>query len=328
MKAVICTKYGPPEVLQLQEVEKPVPKDNEILVQILATSVHIGDCRMRGFHVPPMFRLPFRLSVGFRGPRKKILGSELAGVIEAVGKDVTRFKVGDGVFGDTESVLGTYAEYVCLPEKAALATKPANLTYEETAAGPVSALAALHYLRKANIRKGQKILINGASGALGTAAVQLARHFGAEVTGVCSTVNVELVKSLGADTVIDYTVEDFTKSDQTYDIVFDAIGKSSFSRCKDLLTKQGVYVLSLPTLVFTLQSLWTGMVGGKKAVAGIPKSTAENVVFLKDLMEAGELKPVIDRTYPLEEMVEAHRYVDTGRKKGNVVITVADSSKI
>lgn len=327
MKAIVCTKYGPPEVLQLKEVAKPIPKDNEVLVKILATSVHIGDCRLRGFNVPPMFRLALRIAIGFRGPRKKILGAELVGKIETVGKDVTRFKAGDEVFGDTEGVLGTYAEYVCLPEKAALAAKPTNLTYEETAAGPVSALAALHYLRKANIRKGQKILINGASGALGTAGVQLAKHFGAEVTGVCSTVNVEMVKSLGADAVIDYTKEDFTQSGQTYDIVFDAIGKSTFSRCKGLLSKNGVYVLSLPTLAFTLQTLWTGMVGGKKAVAGIPKSTVEDLVFLKELMEAGELKPVIDRVYPLGQMAEAHRYVDTGRKKGNVVITVGHQGK-
>ncbi|UCB42413.1 MAG: NAD(P)-dependent alcohol dehydrogenase [Dehalococcoidales bacterium] len=322
MKAVVCTKYGPPEVLQLREVDKPAPRDNEVLVKIHATSVHIGDWRLRSFTVPPLFQLPFRLSVGFRGPRKKILGEELAGEIEAVGKDVKRFKEGDQVFGDTGAVLGSYAEYICLSEKALLAPKPANLTYKEAAAGPVSTLAALYYLRRAGIQSGQRVLINGASGALGTAAVQLAKHFGAEVTGVCSTTNLELVKSLGADKVIDYTQEDFTKTGQTYDIIFDAVAKKSFSQCKSSLKPGGVFLLSVPTLAILLQMLWTSMIGSKKAILGVPKSSIEDLVFIKELLEAGKIKPVIDRTYPLEQMVEAHRYVENGHKKGNVVITV------
>ncbi len=327
MKAIVCTKYGPPDVLQLREVEKPIPKDNEVLVKIHATTVHIGDTRVRSFTVPPLFRLPFRIYMGFRGPRKKIIGSELAGEIEAVGEDVKQFKEGDQVFGDAGMGLGTYAEYVCLPEKGTFTTKPTNMTYEEAAAGPVSALAALYYLRKGNIRSGQKVLINGASGALGTAAVQLAKHFGAEVTGVCSTANLELVKSLGADKVIDYTKEDFTKNGQTYDVIFDAIGKSSFSRCKGSLKQRGIYILSVPTLAILLQMLWTLMIGNKKAIHGNPTSSTGDLIFLKELMEIGKMKPVIDRSYPLEQMAEAHRYVDTGRKKGNVVIIVDHNNK-
>jgi NADPH:quinone reductase-like Zn-dependent oxidoreductase len=323
MKAVVYEKYGPPEVLQLKELEKPVPKDNEVLVKIHATTVHIGDWRLRSFAVPPMFRLFFRLSTGFRGPRKKILGSELAGEIEAVGKDVKRFKVGDQVFGDAGGALGTYAEYLCLPEKAALATMPAGVSYEEAAATTASALAALHFVRKANIQKGQKVLVNGASGALGTFVVQLAKNSGAEVTGVCSTVNLELVKSIGADAVIDYSKEDFTRNGQTYDVIFDAIGKSSFARCKGALKRKGTYLLSLPTLVSFLQSSWTSLTGGKKVILiGIPKSSTEDLVFLGKLVATGKMKPVIDRSYPLEQMAEAHRYVDKGHKKGNVVITV------
>jgi NADPH:quinone reductase-like Zn-dependent oxidoreductase len=327
MKAIVCIKYGPPEVLQLKEVEKPVPRDNEVLVKIHAASVHIGDMRLRSFTVPPLFRLPFRISMGFRGPRKKILGEEFAGEIEAVGKAVELFKEGDQVFGDTGAVLGAYAEYVCLPEKGILATKPTGVTYEEAAAGPVSTLAALYYLRRGGIQRGQKILIHGASGALGTAAVQLAKYFGAEVTGVCSTVNLEMVKSIGADKVIDYTKEDFTKNRQTYDIIFDAVGKRSFSQCKGSLKRGGVYLLSVPTLALLLQMLWTSMIGNKKAILGVPKSSTEDLNFLKELIEAGKIKPVIDRTYPLEQIAEAHRYVDTGHKKGNVVITVEHNGK-
>jgi NADPH:quinone reductase-like Zn-dependent oxidoreductase len=327
MKAIVCTKYGPPEVLQLKQVEKPTPKDNEVLVKIYATSVHIGDWRLRSYTVPPLFRLPFRISVGFRGPRKQILGEELAGEIESVGKDVKRFKVGDQIFGDTGAVLGAYAEYVCLSEKGVLTIKPANISYEEAAAGPVSTLAALYYLRRGGIQSGQKVLINGASGALGTAAVQLAKHFGAEVTAVCSTTNLGLVKSLGADKVIDYTKEDFTKNSETYDIIFVAVGKKSFSQCKGSLKQRGVFLLSVPTLAILLQTLWTSMIGSKKAILGVPKSSIEDLVFLKELIEAGELKPVIDRRYPLEQIVEAHRYVEKGHKKGNVVITVKHNDK-
>ncbi|MFC2033877.1 NAD(P)-dependent alcohol dehydrogenase [Chloroflexota bacterium] len=327
MKAVVCTKYGPPEVLEFKDVEKPAPKDNEVLIKIHATSVHIGDIRLRSFTIPPLFRLPFRISVGFRGPRKKILGSELAGEIEAVGKDVKRFKEGDQVFGDAGDVLGTYAEYVCLPEKAILVTKPAGITYEEATAGPVSTLAALYYLRRGDIHKGQKILIYGASGALGTAAVQIAKYFGAEVTGVCSSTNLELVKSIGADKVIDYIKEDFTKNGQTYDIIFDTVAKKSFSQCKGSLKRGGIYLFSVPTLAILLQMLWTSLTGNKKAILGIPKSSTEDLNFLRELIEERKIKPIIDKTYPLEQITEAHRYVEKGHKKGNVVIMVTDSSK-
>ncbi len=323
MKAIVCTKYGPPEVLQLREVEKPAPRDNEVLVKIHATTVHIGDWRLRSFAIPPMFRLAFRLMMGFRGPRKKILGSELSGEIEAVGKDVKRFKEGDQVFGDAGGVLGTYAEYVCLPEKATLAIKPGGMTHEEAAATTGSALQAWYFTGKAGIQSGQEVLVNGASGALGTFVVQFAKRLGAEVTGVCSTANVELVKSIGADAVIDYTKEDFTRNGKTYDAIFDAVGKSSFSRCRGALEPKGIYLSSLPTLAGFLQDAWTSLAGGKRVrLIGIPKTRSEELALFGELSTAGKLKPVIDRSYPLEQMVEAHRYVDTGRKKGNVVITV------
>ena len=320
MKAIVCTKYGPPEVLQLQELTKPTPKDNEVLIRIHATTVTSGDVRVRSFTWAPWFWLPGRILYGLRKPRKNIPGNELAGEIEAVGNDVTRFRKGDQVFGIIYEVSfgSTYAEYICLPEERA-AIKPANMTYEEAAAVPIGGLTALHLLRKANIQSGQKVLINGASGSVGTFAVQLARYFGAEVTGVCSATNIEMVKSLGADKVIDYTKEDFTKSGQTYDIIFDTVMKTSFLRCKSSLKSQGVFLTSDWPL---LQALWTSMVGSKKVILGIMSQNPENLVFLKELIEAGKIKTVIDRTYPLEQTAEAHRYVDKGHKKGNVVITV------
>ncbi len=327
MKAVVCTKYGPPDVLQLKEVAKPIPKDNEVLVKIYATTVTIGDVRIRSATFPRGLGLIMRIGFGLRGPRTKILGEEFAGEIEAVGVDVKRFREGDQVFGDANPGLGTYAEYICLPEEGKVAIRPANMTYEEAAAGPSAALSALYYLRRGSIQSGQKVLINGASGAVGTAAVQLAKYFGAEVTGVCSTTNLELVKSLGADKVIDYVKEDFTKSGQTYDIIFDAVGKSSFSRCKSSLKQRGIYLATVPTLAIALQMLWTSMIGGKKAILGVPKNSTEDLVFLKELIEAGKIKSVIDRRYPLEQIAEAHRYVETGHKKGNVVITVEHNNK-
>jgi len=323
MKAVVCTKYGPPEVLQLAEIEKPSPKDNEVLIKIYATTVHIGDTRIRGFVVPFLFRLPFRVGIGFRGPRNKVLGMELAGVIEEAGKDVTQFKVGDQIFASTDTAMGAYAEYTCMAQDKFIALKPANTSYEEAAAAPNGANMAKLMLKKAKIQEGQKILINGASGSVGTYAVQLAKYYGAEVTGVCSTANIELVKSLGADEVIDYTAEDFTQNADTYDIVFDAVGKSSFSKSKRALKQGGIYLTTVPALGSILQKLKTSMFGSKKVALPAIGQKASDLIFLKELIETGKLKVVMDKIYPLEQIVEAHRHVDAGHKVGHVAITVA-----
>ncbi|MCJ7435948.1 MAG: NAD(P)-dependent alcohol dehydrogenase, partial [Anaerolineales bacterium] len=298
MKAIVYSGYGPPEVLHLQEVAKPTPKDNEVLIRVYATTVTPAECLMRSGE-----SLIGRIVLGLRKPGKKfkILGLELAGEIEAVGKDVKRFRKGDRVFGFTGFEPGAYAEYKCMPEKGSLLIKPANMTYEEAAAVVDGASTALFFLRdKAHIQSGQKVLIYGASGSIGTFAIQLAKYFGAEVTGVCSTTNVELVKSLGADKVIDYTKEDFTKSGETYDIIFDVVGKSSFSRCKDSLKQNGRYIVTVMELAPVIQTLWTGVTGGKKVIFAMSIEKTESLIFLKGLIEAGKLKAVIDRSYPLE----------------------------
>jgi len=316
MKAIVCTKYGPPEVLQLAQVEKPVPKDNEVLIKVYAASVTVSDCFVRSGKVNILLWIPMRIFVGFRRPRHPVLGLELAGEIEATGKDVKRFKKGDQILAFTGKRFGAYAEYTCLPEDglcmpqdSIMTLKPSNVTYEEAAAAPSRGTLALYFLKKGNIQKEQKVLIYGASGGVGTFAVQLAKHFGAEVTGVCSTTNLELVRSLGADKVIDYTKEDFTKKGELYDFVFDTVGKRKSSKlkllCKEALTPNGKYM----------------SVDDER-----PKMPVEYLVSLKELIEAGKVKPFIDRCYPLEQIAEAHRYVEEGHKKGNVVITLGEPS--
>ncbi|MFC2042956.1 NAD(P)-dependent alcohol dehydrogenase [Chloroflexota bacterium] len=327
MKAMVYTEYGPPDVLQLKEVEKPAPKEDEVLVRVYATTVTTADANARGFvFIPAGFGFLPRLMFGIRRPKMSILGTVLAGEVEAVGAGVKEFKEGDRVFGETR--FGAYAEYICLPEDGMLAAKPSNLNYQEAAAVPFGSHTALYFIRdKANLQSGSKILINGASGDVGTFAVQLARYYGAEVTGVCSSTNLELVKSLGAVNVIDYTKEDFTKNGQTYDIIYDTVGKTTFAGCKSSLTGNGLYLAGAGGLKAFIEMGWTSMVGSQKVLAGMAPEHKEDLITLKELCEAGEIKPVIDRTYPLEQMVEAHRYVDKGHKKGSVVIAVEHYNK-
>ena len=322
MKAIVYEKYGSPDVLELKEVEKPTPKDNEVLIRIYATTVTKYDCWQRSSTAPTGFWLPSRIASGIRKPKITILGIDLAGEIEAVGKDVKKFKEGDQVYGFSGESMGAYAEYKCLPEDGGVTIKPANMTYEEAACVPYGALTALFFLRKGNIQSGQKVLIFGASGGLGIFAVQLARYFGAEVIGVCSTPKLEMVKSLGADEVIDYTKEDFTKNGQTYDIIFDTVGKSTVSGCKRSLKKKGFYLLSTFGLPKLFQILWFSMTSSKKVIIGLLKERAEDLVFLKELIESGEIKAVIDRRYLLEQTAEAHKYAEKGHAKGKVVITL------
>ena len=328
MKAVVYEKYGSPDVLEFREVAKPTPKDDEVLVKISVTTVTVADSRVRGFTVPPSYWIPARIALGIRKPKQAILGAELAGEVEAVGKDVTRFKPGDQVFASTlEHGFGAYAEYICLPEDGLLVKRSAGLTPEQAATLPIGGRTALYFLREANIRPGQKVLIYGASGSVGTFAVQIAKYFGAEVTGVCSTANLELVKSLGADKVIDYTKEDFTKNGETYDVIFDTVGKASYTGSLGSLKEDGAYLQAVAAPGITLRMRLTSMVSSKNLVGGGPPPKSEDLVFLEKLVEGGKIKPVIDRVYPMEEIVEAHRYVDTGRKKGNVVITVGNNHK-
>ena len=330
MKAIVYTEYGPPDVLQLKEVEKPAPKDNEVLIRNYATTVNFGDIVARNFsnvsHKDFFMPLPIwllgRTISGIRKPKHTILGAELAGEIEAVGKDVKLFKEGDQVFGYLGQSMGGNAEYLCVPEDGCMATKPAKMTYEEAAGVPYCGVMALSLLRKVNIQPGHKVLVNGASGAIGSASVQLAKHFGAEVTGVCSTAGLELVKSLGADKVIDYTKEDFSQSGETYDLIFDILGKSSFSRCKSSLSENGIYLLASFKMRDVVDMLRTSMMGSKKVICAMGSDKTEDLVAIKELVEAGKIITLIDRRFPLEQTAEAHRYVEKGHSKGKVIITV------
>ncbi len=333
MRAIIWTKYGPPDVLKQGEVKKPVPKDNEVLVRIYATTVTAGDCEIRSLKFPLFLSLPMRLYIGLTRPKRiNIIGQELSGKIEAIGKEVKSFKEGDKVFAATGFGMGAYSEYICLPEKpndmeGVLAIKPANITYDEAAAVPTGGIEALHFLRKANIQNGQKILIYGAGGSIGTIAVQLARYFGAKVTGVDSSEKLDMLRSIGTNHVIDYKREDFTKNGETYDVIFDIVGKSSFSGSINSLKKKGFYLLANPRLSQMVRALWKSKKSGKKIIFGSAGRKNEDLVFLGKLIETGKIKPVIDRRYTLEQIVEAHSYVEKGRKKGNVVIIMNINNK-
>ena len=328
MKAIVWTKYGAPDGLQLKEVDKPTLQDDEILVKVHATTVTAGDTELRRLKLPLMLSFPMRLYVGLTKPtRITILGQEFAGEVEEVGKDVKLFKKGDQVFGTTGFGFGAYAEYICLhgdpsEMQGALAIKPTNTTYEEAAAVPTAGFEALHFLRQADIQRGQKVLIFGAGGSIGTFSVQLANYFGAEITAVDSTPKLDMLRSIGADHVIDYAQQDFTQNGEMYDVIIDVVGKKSFSRRLKSLKGNGYYFLANAGLSHLLLGLWTSITSSKKVVIGAASQTQEDLLFLKDLIEAGKIKSVIDRSYPLEQIPDAHRYVETGRKIGNVVITV------
>lgn len=322
MKAILWTAYGPPHVLQLGEVEKPSPRENEVLVRVHASTVTTGDCEMRRLQLPLFFSFPMRLYAGFRKPQRiTILGQELAGEVEAVGREVKRFKPGDPVFGTTDLRLGAYAEYTCVPEQQ-LARKPSNLTYEQAAAIPLGGLESLHYLSRASIRSGQKVLVYGAGGSIGTIAVQLAQYYGAQVTAVDRGSKLEMLRSIGAVHVIDYTHEDFTKTGVIYDVIFDVVGKSPFSRSLKCIKEQGYYLIANPSLSHLVRGPWASRKSRRKIISGISGQKVEDLLLLKDLLEAGKITPIIDRTYPLEQTAEAHAYVETGQKKGGVVITL------
>jgi NADPH:quinone reductase-like Zn-dependent oxidoreductase len=325
MKAVVYTKYGSPEVLRLEDVEKPTPKINEILIKIYAATVCRTDC---GFRDPRPFFV--RLFSGLIKPKRNILGKEFAGTVEAIGKDVKSFKIGDKVFGLSVDNFGSHAEYLCISEDAAIASMPNNMTFEEAAAVCDGAMIALSCLRKGNLKSGQKILIYGASGSIGTSAVQLAKYFDTDITAVCNTKNMEIVKSLGADRVIDYTKEDFTKNSQTYDIIFNAVGKSTYQKCKNSLKPDGIYITTDLGYLWqdVLFVLLTSKSKGKKALLPFPVETKENVIYLKKIIEEGKYKAVIDRRYNLDQIVEATKYVETEQKTGNVVITIVTDNKL
>jgi NADPH:quinone reductase-like Zn-dependent oxidoreductase len=332
MKAVICTAYGTPDVLQFTDVATPTPKDNEVLVRIHASSIGFGDIFVRNFKavtprtftMPALLWLPTRIALGIRKPNVKILGSEFAGKIEAVGKDVKRLRAGDQVFGYRAMNFGANAEYLCMPESGLVAIKPSNMTYEEAVTVPYGAMTALSLLRKVNIQPGQKVLINGASGGIGSHAVQLAKYFGAEVTGVCGTPRMEFVKALGADKVIDYTKEDFTKNGETYDLIFDIKNKTSFGRCKKSLKPDGIYLLASFKMRQLFQMLLTSRRPGKKVICAFSSETLDDLLFVKELVEAGKIKAVIDRRFPLEQTAAAHWYMEKGSREGSVVITVGE----
>ena len=327
MKAIVWTKYGSPDGLVLKEVEKPTPKDNEVLIKIQATTVTTGDCEMRSLKFPYWIRLPMRAYTGLRKPKRiTILGSYLAGEIEAVGKDVKRLKVGDQVFGTAGISFGTYAEYVCIPEDGALTIKPANMTYEEAAAAPLGGLEALHFLRHGAVQPGDTVLINGAGGSIGTFGIQLAKYFGAEVTAVDSTDKLEMLGAIGADHVIDYTQEDFTRNSKHYDVIFDVVGKSPYSRSVKSLKPNGRYLIANPTgLIQFVRGKWTSWRSSKRVIFAMTNPQSADLVFLRELIEAGKIKTVIDRRYPLPQTPEAHQYVETGQKMGNVIITIGQN---
>jgi NADPH:quinone reductase-like Zn-dependent oxidoreductase len=323
MKAVIWTRYGPPDVLKLQDIPTPIPRDNEVLIKVHAATVAAGDTELRSLRLPIEYRILLRLVIGLTRPKRaRIPGIEVAGKIETVGLEVKRFKEGDEVFGVTGFSFGAHAQFVCLPDKNALAIKPSNMTYEEAACSVIGGIESLHFLRAANIQSGQKVMIYGASGTIGTAAVQVAKYFDAEVTGVCSTNKMEMVRSLGADRVIDYTKENYVKGDATYDVIFDAVGKSNFSGCISILNENGIYLLANPRRFQKIKGLWTSLTTGKKVYFKLTSYKTKDLDYLRELIEQGKIRSVIDRSYPLEKIVEAHRYVEKGHKAGNVVIKI------
>jgi len=322
MKAIVCERYGSPDILEIKEVDKPIPGDHEILIRTFATTVTSGDWRVRSLNVPTGFRLIMRLVLGFSRPRQPILGSELAGVVESVGKSVRKFKVDDRVFAFSDAAMGCHAEYKCMAEGAAVAMKPRSLSFSQAATLSFGGTTALDFLRRGKVKSGDVVLINGASGAVGTAAVQLAKHLGATVIGVCSTANAELVLSLGASRVIDYTREDFCKNGETYDVIVDTVGSAPFSRCKAALKEGGRLLAVLAGLPEMLKIPWVSMTNSRRVIAGPAMVRVEDLHLLANLAELGTLQTVIDRRYDFEQIVAAHRYVETGRKKGSVVINL------